>query len=206
MNCTRLVILIQFAACAPAFAQTVTGPIALENDYVLVNRNTAPCAMAMTGRCEDRVILAMSDLVLKSSAGERAMKRGQVAVFKAGESYDAPSGTYFEIAVKPDHPPVKSPPELIPPPQNTMVFEGKKFFIYEEQLDPGSTRPRHSHSQRVEIRLNSGPMLHQWVYRDGSVAESEPSVVNWREPITHMVKNIGDLPLRNFILEFLPAR
>ena len=202
---TWLAIPIQLAVCNPLLAQTVPGPVALDNDYVLVSRNTAPCAAAAPGRCEDRVILAMGDIALKSDGGDRTMTRGQVAVFKAGESYQAPSGAYFEVAVKPNHPPVKSPPELIPPPKNMMVFEGKKFFIYEEKLDPGDTRPRHSHSQRVEIRLNNGPMLHQWVYRDGNVAESEPPIVNWREPIVHMVKNIGDLPLRNFILEFQPA-
>ena len=201
-----LVGLLSLALTAPALAQTVPGPIALENDYVLVSRNTAPCATAAPGRCEDRVILAMDDLVLRSGGSDRAMKRGQVAVFKAGESYEAPSGSYFEVVIKPGHPAVKSPPELIPPPKNTMVFEGQKFFIYEEKLEPGDTRPRHSHSQRVEIRLNNGPMLHQWVYRDGNVTETEPAIVNWREPMIHMVKNIGDMALRNFILEFQPAR
>lgn len=192
---------------APAVAQPAGGTVALENDYVRVSRNAAPCAQAEAGRCEDRVILAMGDLELRAAAGVRAMKRGEVAVFKTGESYTLPAGgLYFEIAVKPGHPPVKSPPELIPPPKNLMVFEGAKFFIYEERLDPGDTRPRHSHSQRVEIRLNNGPMLHQWIYRDGGVNETEPPIVNWREPIIHMVKNIGDLPLRNFILEFVPER
>jgi hypothetical protein len=28
--------------------------------------------------------------------------------------------------------------------------------------------------------------------------------VNWREPVIHIVHNIGDMPLRNFILEFIP--
>jgi hypothetical protein len=202
----RLVVLLSFAIGAPALAQTVPGSTALENDYVLVSRDTAPCAAAAPGRCEDRVVLAMGDVVLRSGGASRSMKRGQVAVFKAGESYEPPAGAYFEVAVKPNHPPVKSPPEIIPPPKNMVVFEGAKFFIYEEKLEPGDTRPRHSHSQRVEIRLNNGPMLHQWVYRDGNVAESEPAIVNWREPMIHMVKNIGDLPLRNFILEFQPAR
>ena len=202
----RLAVLLSFAFAAPALAQTVPGPVALENDYVLVSRNTAPCAAAQTGRCEDRVVLAMGDIELRSAGNSRAMKRGQIAVFKAGESYEPPSGLYFEVAIKPNHPPVKSPPELIPPPKNMMVFEGAKFFVYEEKLEPGDTRPRHSHSQRVEIRLNNGPMLHQWVYRDGNVTESEPAIVNWREPMIHMVKNIGDLALRNFILEFQPAR
>ena len=201
-----LVVLLSFGIAAPALAQTVPGPIALENDYVLVSRNTAPCATAAPGRCEDRVVLAMGDIELRSAGNSRSMKRGQVAVFKGGESYDQPSGAYFEVAIKPNHPPVKSPPELIPPPKNMMVFDGAKFFIYEEKLEPGDTRPRHSHSQRVEIRLNNGPMLHQWVYRDGNVTESEPAIVNWREPMIHMVKNVGDLPLRNFILEFQPAR
>ena len=40
------------------------------------------------------------------------MKRGEVAVFKAGESYEPPAGAYFVVAVKPNHPPVKSPPEI----------------------------------------------------------------------------------------------
>jgi hypothetical protein len=206
----HLAFILSLGIAAPALAQTVPspvpGPIALENDYVLVSRNTAPCAGAAVGRCEDRVVLAMGDVVLRSGGANRSMKRGEVAIFKAGESYEPPSGAYFEVAVKPNHPPVKSPSELIAPPKNMLVFEGAKFFIYEEKLEPGDTRPRHSHSQRVEIRLNNGPMLHQWVYRDGNVAESEPAIVNWREPIIHMVKNIGDLPLRNFILEFQPAR
>ncbi len=206
-----LVALLAVAAAgqawSQAWAQAVPGPLALENDYVRVSRDTAPCARAEPGRCEDRVILAMAEIVLEAGGNRRAMKRGEVAVFKAGESYAPPTGgAYFEVAIKPNHPPVKSPPELIPPPKNLMVFEGAKFFIYEERLDPGDTRPRHSHSQRVEIRLNNGPMLHQWIYRGGAVAESEPAIVNWREPVIHMVKNIGDLPLRNFILEFLPAR
>ena len=46
----------------------------------------------------------MGDIVLKADSGDRAMTRGQVAVFKAGESYEAPSGAYFEVAVKPGHP------------------------------------------------------------------------------------------------------
>src|SRR5215218_7180891 len=126
----QLVVLLSFGIAAPALAQTVPGtvpgPIALENDYVLVSRNTAPCATAAPGRCEDRVVLAMGDIELRSAGNSRSMKRGQVAVFKTGESYDQPSGTYFEVAIKPNHPPVKSPPELIPPPKNMMVFDGAK--------------------------------------------------------------------------------
>ena len=189
----------------PAVAQG--GPrVALDNDYVRVTRDVAPCAAAAAGACEDRVILAMDDVELKSGATVRKLKRGETAIFKAGESYEPPAGHFFEVTIKPNHPPVKAPPETIPPPKNLMVLEGARLFIYEERLDPGDTRPRHSHAQRVEIRLYNGPLLHQWIYRADGVSETEPSIVNWREPIVHMVKNIGDLPLRNFILEFIPPR
>src|SRR3979411_454334 len=95
------------AAPLPAIAQAPggasgPGPIALENEYVLVSRNAAPCAKAEPGRCEDRVIAAMGEVALgpagKRGAG-RTMMRGQIALFKAGESYEPPTdGPYFEVA------------------------------------------------------------------------------------------------------------
>jgi len=195
------------AAVGAASGQTAVNSIALENDYVRVSQSAAPCAAAAAGTCEDRVILAVGNVSLKAGDSVRQMTSGQIAIFKAGESYEPPAGgAYFEVAIKPGHPPVKSPPELIPPPKNLIVFEGKKFFVYEEKLDAGDTRPRHSHSQRVEIRLNQGPRLHQWVFQGDKVNENEPAIVNWREPIIHTVKNVGDMALRNFILEFLPEQ
>ena len=180
---------------------------ALDNAYVTVSRDTAPCATAQAGRCEDRVILAMGNIEIATGSQKRRLKRGQIAIFKAGDNYDAPTGgPFYEVAIKPGHPPVKSPPEIIAPPKNLIVHQGAKFFIYEERLAAGDTRPRHSHSQRVEIRLSNGPMLHQWVWKGSDIAESEPSRVNWREPIIHEVRNIGDAPLRNFILEFVPQK
>jgi hypothetical protein len=178
---------------------------ALENDYVVVSRNIAPCATATADKCEDRVILAMGDLVLTSGAKKREMKRAEIAVFGTGQSYSIAVGSpFFEIAIKPKHPPIRAPAERIAAPANLAVYEGKTFFIYEEILPVGQTRPRHSHAQRVEIRLNHGPMLRQQVWRDGKMVEIEPVIVNWREPVIHVVHNIGDLPLRNFILEFIP--
>ena len=47
-------------------------------------------------------------------------------------------------------------------------------------------------------------MLRQQVWRDGKMGEIEPVIVNWREPVIHAVTNIGDMPLRNFILELIP--
>jgi hypothetical protein len=178
---------------------------ALENDYVVVSRNIAPCAIATPGKCEDRVILAMGDLTLASEGKKRQMKRAEIAVFGARQSYEIAVGSpFFEIAIRPKHPPIRAPAERIPAPANLAVHQGKTFFIYEEILPVGQTRPRHSHAQRVEIRLNNGPMLRQQVWRDGKMVEIEPQIVNWREPVIHVVQNIGDLPLRNFILEFIP--
>ena len=202
-------------SCAVAFAGLMaTGAgaqpgakpaTALENDYVTVSRNIAPCATATAGTCEERVILAMGELTLASDGKKRQMKRAEIAVFGARQSYEVAVGApFFEIAIKPRHPPIRAPAERIPAPANLALHRGKTFFIYEEILPVGQTRPRHSHAQRVEIRLNNGPMLRQQVWRDGKMVETEPVIVNWREPVIHVVHNIGDLPLRNFILEFIP--
>src|SRR3982074_3945489 len=95
----------------PALAQT---PVALENDYVRVSQDSAPCATASPGRCEDRVILAMGDLTLRSGAAARSMTYGQIAVFRAGDSYEPPaSGGHFPGAGKAGHPPGESPPALL---------------------------------------------------------------------------------------------
>jgi len=205
--------MIPISRCSPAMALIAallqSGPLqaatALENDYVRVSRDDAPCAEARTPGCAVRVIVAMGEIQLRFGKVLRAMRRGEVAVFKAGDSYRPPTGgPFYEVAIKPNHPPVKSPPEIISPAKNTAVHEDERFFIYEERLAPGDTRERHSHSQRVEIRINQGPLLRQVI--DGKDAPQEPpAVVNFREPIIHAVTNVGDMPLWNFILEFKPA-
>jgi hypothetical protein len=178
-------------------------PVALENEYVRVSRDQAPFAQASTTGSGDRVVVAMGALALKAGSTTKQLTRGQFAVFAPGESYELPTGAaYFEVAIKPDHPPVKSPSELIPPAKNMMMYEGTRFFIYEERLEPGDIRPRHSHCQRVEIRLNNGPMLDQWF--DPPAPPMQPSIVNFRQPVVHTVRNIGDMPLRNLIIEFKP--
>ena len=197
---------LAFLTVTPALSQPgAPAGTAIENDYVRVSRNSAPCATAAAGTCEDRVILAMADLTLTAGGKTRQMKRAEVAVFSAGQSYTLPAGGgYFEIAVKPNHPPVHAPAERIAAPKNLALFTGKTFFIYEDILPVGESRTRHSHAQRVEIRINTGPMLRQQVWRDAVVVHTEPAIVHWREPVIHIVHNIGDTPLRNFILEFIP--
>src|SRR5260221_1914452 len=92
----------------------------LENDYVRVSRDEAPCAQAGTPGCAERVIVAMGEIDLRFGKVLRAMRRGEVAVFRAGESYKAPeAGAYFEGAIKTKPPPGKTPPQIIPPPENT---------------------------------------------------------------------------------------
>lgn len=178
-------------------------PVALENEYVRVSRDEAPFAQASTPGSGDRVVVAMGPLALKSGNTTKQLTRGQFAVFGTSESYELPAGAaYFEVAIKPDHPPVKSPAELIPPSKNMLMYEGERFFIYEERLDVGDIRPRHSHCQRIEIRLNNGPMLDQWF--DPPTPPLQPSIVNFRQPVVHTVRNIGDMPLRNLIIEFKP--
>src|SRR6476620_11050174 len=85
---------------------------ALENDYVRVMRDTTSCASSEPAECGDRVIVALSDIELRFGRSRRKMTRGDIAVFKHGESYKTPTGgSYFEVNIKPNHPPVQSPAE-----------------------------------------------------------------------------------------------
>jgi hypothetical protein len=197
-----LVILPFLPLLAPA---ALASEVALDNPYVLVTHNGAPCAAAGTAGCGDRVVVAMGDLEIASNNAIRALARGGVAVFTAGQSYTPPaSGDYYEVAIKPNHPPVKSPAEMIPPDKDSTIYDGDKFFVYEEKLAVGDSRARHSHSQRVEIRINQGPMLEMHV--DGVAKTIEPVIVNFREPVIHTTHNVGDMDLRNIIVEFRPER
>src|SRR6185436_7717263 len=106
---------------------------ALENEYVRVMRDSAPCASAKAPGCGDRVIVALGEIQLPVGKSTRKMTRGEIAVFKLGESYQPPTGgPFFEVNIKPNHPPVQSPPEMIPPEKNAIRYDGKTFFIFEE--------------------------------------------------------------------------
>jgi hypothetical protein len=199
-----LALVVVLAAALAVQPVRAADAVALDNPYVRVTQDAAPCATAAPGRCEDRIVVALGNLEIVAGGSRRTMKRGEAAVFRANQSYAAPNGApYFEVAIKPDHPALKAPPEAIAPDKNTNVYENEKFFIYEERLAVGDTRPRHSHAQRVEIRINQGPRLVQII--DGRDTPLEPpTIVNFREPIIHVTTNVGDMPLWNFILEFKP--
>jgi hypothetical protein len=190
------------SAWAQATPNDPPSPVALDNEYVHVARDSTPCAATSTPGCEDRVIVAYGPITVASGKKHLHLRKGQVAVFQKGDSYSVTGARYFEVAIKPDHPPVKSPSELIAASKNKPIYDGPRFFVYEEQLAPGDTRPRHSHSQRVEIRLNIGPLLDQWL--DPPAKPVLPGIVNFRQAGIHTTKNIGDMALRDLIVEFKP--
>ena len=86
-----------------------TGTVVLDNEYVRVTRNAAPCAAPNVPGCADRVIVALGETELVAAGVRRTMVRGDIAVFKPGEAYEPPAGgPFFEVAIKPNHPPVRS--------------------------------------------------------------------------------------------------
>jgi hypothetical protein len=194
----------------------VDRPVVLENDHVRVARNHSYCVMVIPG-CEQRVIVALGDLALTRSTyhedaqrrtvggsvgPEQRLKRGDVMVFGRGESFSPPAGEFLEVTIRRTRPPIKSPPVSIPPDKNSILHDGDDFFIFEEKLDPGDTRARHSHRERVVIVLNK-TRLQQWpdgapeVFRD-----QVPDDVRFNPPVVHVVKTVGELPLRNIVIEF----
>lgn len=179
----------------------------LDNEYVRVTRDAAPCASVSALECGDRVIVALGDLDLVSGNSHRKMTRGDIAVFAPGESYEPLiEGAFFEVVLKPNHPPVQSPAEIIPPDKNALRYDGERFFIFEERLAPGDTRLRHSHSQRVVIQLNR-TQLQQWPDNAPPIfVETVPDRATFSPPVIHVVKNVGDTPLRGIVIEFKPAR
>jgi signal peptidase I len=181
--------------------------VALENEYVRVTRDAAPCASATAPGCGDRVIVALGEIDLRSGKSRRKMTRGDIAVFKPGESYEPPTGgPFFEVAFKANHPPVESPREIIPPEKNAMRYDGERFFIFEERLAPGDTRTRHSHSQRVVVQLNQ-TRLQQWPEGEPAIfRDIVPDRAAFNSPVIHTVKNVGAAPLRGIVIEFKPER
>lgn len=188
------------ALLAPAAA------CAVDNAFVRVTRDEAPCAAGEAAGCGDRVIVALGDIDLQSGSGRRRLARGDVAVFAPGESYIAPLGSYFEVAIKPDHPASDAPGESIAPQKNALIFDAEDFFVFEEKLGPGDTRARHSHSQRVVIQLNRAK-LRQWPDGKPEIeVETTSDRAGFSPPVIHVVSNIGDIPLRGIIVEFKPGR
>lgn len=189
-----------------AIALLLQAGAALENEYVRVSRNAAPCAGASV-RCGDRVVVALSPIELRSRGGIRKLSRGRIAVFRIGESYEAPtSGEFFEVVIKPSHPAVAPQRNFIPPKKNTILYDGDGFFVFEERLAVGDTRVKHAHRERVVIQLNR-TRLRQWPEGQPEIVRDiEPDRAGFNPPVVHTVKNVGALPLRGIVIEFKPRR
>ena len=136
------------------FAIANKDSVALDNAFVRVLRDEAACTLANTPNFGTRIIVALDKVKFKSNRGTIKIKRGQIAVFLENEYYDLPRGSYFEIALKKDHPLLTKPSEWVEPLKNKIIYENTEFRVFEERLDPGDTRELHSHAQRVVVRLN----------------------------------------------------
>jgi len=177
-----------------------SGPV-LNNAFVRVMRNAAPCASGAAG-CGDRVIIALGPL----NWSDGIMKRGDVRVIPAGQSYRPPAaGEFLEVSIKPGHPQVAPPPAGTPAaPDNKVLFDAKDFTIFEEKMQPGEISSRHSHNQRVAIFLND-TMVEQWTDGKDETRELEPDLVTFRPAVIHISKDVGKVPIQNLLIEFKPA-
>jgi quercetin dioxygenase-like cupin family protein len=182
------------------FFQTLSTSPLLENEFVRVFRNSAPCA-AGAPSCGDRVVVALGSIEV---SGQK-MERGDVKVFKTGEQYSPPkSGEYLEVVVKPGHPKaIAASAGTPPPPGNKVLYDGKEFTIFEEKMQPGELSSSHSHNQRVAIFLNR-TQVQQWTDGKSETRELVPDLVTFRPAVVHISKDVGTIPIRNLLIEFKP--
>jgi hypothetical protein len=183
-----------------AFLLLQGNSLVIDNDYVRVSRNNVLCA-APGPLCGERVIVALGAIEL----GGQKMTRGSIKVFEPGQSYAAPTGgEYVEVAWKPNRPRATPPPASIEPEKNMVAYDGERYYVFNELLQPGDTRSRHSHSQRVVVRLNE-TRLQQWPDGGGEVFRDQvPDSISFNEPAVHIVKNVGGKPLHNIVIELKP--
>jgi hypothetical protein len=172
----------------------------IENDFVRVFKNSAPCAAAVTS-CGDRVVVALGSIEVNG----QKMERGEIKVFKTGERYAPPkSGDFLEVAIKQAHPKVMLPaPGTPPPPGNKVLYDGKDFTVFAEKMQPGEYAAPHSHNQRLAIFLND-TMVQQWTDGKEETRELVPDTVIWRPAVVHASKDVGKLPISNLLIEFKP--
>jgi hypothetical protein len=191
---------MQLLLVALLFAQMRQASQLLENDFVRVFRNTAPCAAAAPS-CGDRVLVALGSIEV---SGQK-MQRGDIKVFKTGESYSPPkSGDYLEVAIKPAHPKAVAPKAgTPPPPDNKVLYAGKDFTVFEEVMQPGEKSVPHSHNQRVAIFLNR-TLVEQWTDGQSETRELVPDEVSFRPAVVHASKDVGKIPIHNILIEFKP--
>jgi len=182
------------------FLQAPQASPLVENDFVRVFKNSAPCAAAASS-CGERVVVALGSVQVNG----QKMQRGDVKEFKAGERYSPPtSGNFLEVSIKPSHPKVLPPVAgTQPPPGNKILYDGKDITVFEEKMQPGEYSAPHSHNVRVAIFLND-TMVQQWTDGEEETRELLPDVVTWRPAVVHASKDVGTVPIRNILIEFKP--
>ena len=178
--------------------------VALDNAYMTVMRDGAACASANTLNFGTRIIVALEKIKFKSNRGNIKLKRGQIAVFLENESYQVPEGSYFEIALKKNHPPLTKPSEWVEPLKNTIIYEDAEFRVFEERLKPGDVRALHSHAQRVVVRLNEVQLTDPRYSPNGKpdTGIQVANTVKFAEPMVHVTKNLSKIPLFNIVVEY----
>jgi hypothetical protein len=191
---------MKLTLAALLFLQAIPASPLLENDFLRVFKNSAPCAAAAAS-CGERVVVALGPVEVNG----QKMERGDVKVFKTGERYIPPkSGDFLEVAIKPAHPKVIPPaPGTPPPPGNKILYDGKDFTVFAEKMQPGEYAAPHSHNQRLAIFLND-TMLQQWTDGKQETRELVPDFVTWRPAVVHASKDVGVLPISNLLIEFKP--
>ena len=176
-----------------------TSPL-LENDFVRVFKNSAPCATP-AAYCGARVVLALGPIEMNG----QKMERGDVKVLEPGERYSPPkTGEFLEVVIKPAHPKVMPPAGGTPPPPgNKILYDAKDFTVFAESMQPGEYSAPHSHNQRLAIFLND-TQVQQWTDGKEETRELVPDAVIWRPAVVHASKNVGAVPIRNILIEFKP--
>jgi len=179
--------------------------VALDNAYFRIRFNATGCTQAHTPGFSYRIIVALSKTKIKSSRGTIKLHRGEIAVFSAEQSYQVMKGSYFEAAMKSNHPEGRRPEKWIEPRKNNIVFANDEFRVFEERLAPGDIRELHSHSQRLVVRLNKVRLTDPRFQDDPKSGSGwqMPNTVKFAEPVVHEVKNLSnDTELFNIVIEF----
>jgi hypothetical protein len=172
----------------------------VDNEYVSVFKNSAPCAPAGPS-CGERVVVALGPVEING----QKMERGNIKAFSAGEKYASPSaGSYLEVAIKPNHPKVMPLAAGSPPaPGNKVLYDAQDFTVFAERMAPGEYSAAHSHNVRLAIFLND-TMVEQWTNGKDETRELIPDTVTWRPAVVHASKDVGKLPISNILIEFKP--
>ncbi len=204
MRSLRIVPLAFTLAGLAAFVVAEDETLVLDNAFAAVHRNAAPCANAGPG-CGNRIIVAFGELSVVPSGGSPVrLDYAEVFVAESGESYEIRGHEFAEVNLKAGHPAVEGPAVPIAAGKNERLYDSEGYFVFEERLEPGDTRERHSHAQRVVLVMGATE-LQQWPDGTDEVFKTQiPGTIKFNPPVVHVVKNIGDAPLRNIVIELIP--